>query len=69
MFDWDWFGCSLSGHTKAEKTRAIPLGAGYGPGDAGEAGVGLLLPTEAIRDDGNGMSCPLILADRDRPWL
>src|SRR5258706_15932398 len=41
---------------QAEEARPVPRGPGDGAGNSREAGIGLLLPDEAVEDDRHGVA-------------
>jgi hypothetical protein len=58
---------------EAKEARSIPVRAGDGSGDGGEAGIGCLAPDKAFRNDGNSVPLALIFAHKhgaglEAPW-
>ena len=59
----------FAGNTQAEETRSVPSRAGDGPRNGRETGIGCILPNEAIRHDGDGVSFALVFTDEDSAGL
>src|SRR5258708_25803523 len=53
---------------EAEEARTVPLGAGDGEGDLGEAVIGLAIPGKAVSHHHHPLRLSIPLPDQNRAW-